>query len=378
MKFQCEKYVLDNAAAIAARAAAAKSPVAALEGLFLQASLGGEDGSGVLRITGYDLKKGIFADIPADVSEAGGLVLPAKMFGDIVRKLPDGIVTLTADKNYKTHISCAKADYDIMGSDPEDYPELPDVEDHTIDLEMKQELLGRMIRQTLFAASDNESRPIYTGALMECNEGRLTMVTLDGYRLAIRRENAESCSAESCSVIVPGTALSEVEKLCTSEEGNVRMSVGRKHVCFRLNGVTLISRKLEGEFLNYHKAVPTEFSIRLKAQRTDMIRCAERVSLIIDDRSKNPLHCLFGNGSLNISSATALGRAEDNCPTEGDGKDTLIGLNNSYFLQALKAAPADRLLVNINNGNSPCVFLPEDGNDSFAYMILPVRLRAEG
>lgn len=371
MKFQCEKYVLDAAVATASRAAASKSPVAALEGLLLEASV-----EGGVRITGYDLKKGIYTDIPADVSKAGSIVLTARIFGEIVRKLPDGIVTLTADDNQKTHISCGKADYDIIGSDPQDFPELPDMDEHTSDIIMKQAVFGKMIRETAFAVSDNESRPIYTGELLECAENRLTMVALDGYRLALRRESVESCSDESCTVIIPGSALNDVEKLCTSDEDTVKLSIGMKHVCFRLNNTTLISRKLEGEFLNYKKTVPTEFAICLKGERDEMVRCVDRVSLIIDDRAKNPLRCCFGNGNLNITAATPRGRAEDNCAFEGDGRGTVMGFNNIYLLQALKAAPAARLLVNINNGSSPCVLKPEDENDSFIYMILPVRLRA--
>ena len=372
MKFQCEKYVLDAAVSTASRAAAAKSPQPALEGLLLEASL-----EGGVRITGYDLKKGIYTDIPADVSKAGSIVLPAKMFGEIVRKLPDGFVTVVSDDHFKTHINCGKADYDIMGSDSEDYPALPDMDEHTTDIVLRQEVLGRMVRETAFAVSDNESRPIYTGELLECAEGRLTMVALDGYRLAVRREKAASVSPEPISVIIPGSALSDVEKLCTDEQGSVCLVLGNKFLKFMLNNVTLITRKLEGEFLNYHKAVPAEFSISMKGERTELIRCADRVSLMIDDRAKNPLRCQFGSGNLNITSATPLGRAEDNCRLEGDGKDTVIGLNNSYLLQALKAAPADTLLVKLNNGNSPIVFTPEEGDDSFVYMILPVRLRTD-
>ena len=373
MKFQCEKYLLDAAVATASRAVAAKSPVTALEGLLLEATV-----EGGVRITGYDLKKGIYTDLPADVSKPGNIVLGAKIFGEIVRKLPDGIVTLSSDDRFLTHINCGKADYDIMGSDAMDYPELPDLDEHTVDLTIRQDILGSMIRQTNFAVSDNEARPIYTGELLECNNGRLTMVALDGYRLAIRRENAEECSEESCSVIIPGNALNDVEKLCTDPEGIVRLSIGLKHLRFRLNGTTLISRKLEGQFLDYHKAVPSEFPIRLLCKRTELLRCADRVSLIIDDKTKNPLRCCFGDNNLNISSATPLGRAEDNCYVEGFGLDTVIGLNNSYLLQALKAAPAEDLTVNLIDGSKPCVFLPVTEQDRFAYMILPVRLRADG
>lgn len=379
MKIQCEKSYLDSAVATASRAAAVKSPIPALEGLLLQASKRIEPEMGLLTVTGYDLKKGIYAEAAVDLIESGSVVLPAKMFGEIVRKLPDGIVTISSDKNFKTHINCGKADYDIMGSDPADYPALPELDAGARfdSLVMRQTVMGAMIRQTAFAISDNESRPIYTGELLECDGETVTMVALDGYRLAVRREKAASVSPEPISVIIPGSALSDVEKLCTDEQGSVCLVLGNKFLKFMLNNVTLITRKLEGEFLNYHKAVPAEFSISMKGERTELIRCADRVSLMIDDRAKNPLRCQFGSGNLNITSATPLGRAEDNCRLEGDGKDTVIGLNNSYLLQALKAAPADTLLVKLNNGNSPIVFTPEEGDDSFVYMILPVRLRTD-
>lgn len=368
MKFTCEKGYLDQAVTTAARAAAAKSSIPALEGLLLEAAHS-------VRITGYDLKKGIYTDIDADVSAPGNVVLGAKIFGEIVRKLPDGIVTITADDNNMVNITCGNADYNIMGTDAEDYPELPSM-DSGASLTLSQDVIGRMIRETSFAISDNESRPVYTGALFEVENDVLTLVAVDGYRLALRRENLEKCDVDECSFIVPGTALSDVEKICNKPEEPVRVTMGSKHISFTANDTVLITRRLEGDFLNYKKTVPSEFPVKLKAARQDLIRCAERVSLIIDDRAKNPLRCRFGDGVLNITSATPLGRAEDSCPVEGDGKDMVIGFNNSYLLQALKAAPADTLTVNLTSGNSPCVILPEDGGDSFLYMILPVRLRA--
>lgn len=368
MKFSCEKGFLDQAVTTAARAAAAKSSIPTLEGLLLEANHN-------LRITGYDLKKGIYTNVDADVSASGSVVLGAKIFADIVRKLPDGVVTIVSDDKNMVHISCGNADYNIMGIDAGDYPELPSM-DYSSSLALSQDTLGQMIRETNFAVSDNESRPVYTGALLEVESDVLTMVAVDGYRLALRRENLDRCDVDECSFIVPGSALSDVEKICNRPEEEVRITIGSKHVSFTANGTVLISRRLEGDFLNYKKTVPTEFPIRLKAERRDLIRCAERVSLIIDDRTKNPLRCLFGNGALTITSATPLGRAEDSCPLEGDGQDLVVGFNNSYLLQALKAAPADTLLVNLSSGNAPCVLLPEDGGDKFLYMILPVRLRA--
>lgn len=367
MKFTCEKYLLSAAVSTAARAAAAKSPIPALEGLLIEANAS-------VRVTGYDLKKGIYTGFEADVAVPGSVVLSAKLFGDIVRKLPDGIVTVSSDEYNSVNIVCGNADYTVVGTSPEDYPELPSM-DYASRLEIQQGLFSRMIAETAFAISTNESRPVYTGALLEAENGQLTVVAVDGYRLAIRREKLESMEAESLRCIVPGSALSDMEKICQNTEETVTLAVGSKHVSFSVGDTVLISRRLEGEFLNYRKTVPYDFPILLQAQRTDLIRCTERVSLIIDDRSKNPLRCCFGEDSLSISCATPLGRAEDACPVKGNGGGLIIGFNNSYLLDALKAAPADELRICLGTGSSPCVIAPVDGSDRFLYMILPVRLR---
>ena len=201
MKFTCEKYLLSLAVSTAGRAAASKSPVAALEGLLLEA---GESG---VRITGFDLKKGIYTNFPADVSAPGNVVISARLFGEIVRKLPDGIVTVAADDYNTVNISCGNADYNVAGTPSEDYPELPSM-DHGSNIVVGQETLSSMISQTSFAISTNESRPVYTGALLEVENGVMTMVAVDGYRLALRRETVDSCDVDMVRFIVPGSALS--------------------------------------------------------------------------------------------------------------------------------------------------------------------------
>ena len=228
------------------------------------------------------------------------------------------------------------------------------------------------------AAASKSPIPAMEGLLIEVDNNIMTMVAVDGYRMALRREAVETCDVESLKFIVPGAALSDLEKICMSPEEPVKIAVGSKHVSFSVGDTVLISRRLEGEFLNYRKTVPGEFPIQLKAQRADLIRCTDRVSLIIDDRTKNPLRCVFGENLLTITCSTPLGRAEDCCPLEGDGGGMIVGFNNSYLMDAFKAAPADTLRINIVNGSAPCIITPEDGGDSFLYMILPVRLRAEG
>lgn len=368
MKFTCEKYLLQSAVAMSTRAAASKSPNPALEGLLIEATDG-------IKITGYDLVKGIYTRFVADVAEPGSVVLSAKLFDNIVRSLPDDIVTVSTDSSNLTRITCGNADFSIMGLYADSYPELPSVE-HQKSVSIPQKTMKEMIDQTIFAVSDNEARPIYTGSLFEFEGGKLTVVSVDGYRLALRREMPESSDMNDCSFVAPGTALSDLQKLCTDTDETVKIILGAKHISFSVGNCVLITRRLEGEFLDYKKAIPQEFAITLRAERTKLLRAVDRVSLIIDDRIKNPLRCIFGRNKLSMYCVTAIGKGEDVCEYEGDGEGLEIGFNNRYLQDALKAAPAERIEVCLNSGSSPCVIVPEDGSDRFLYMILPVRLKA--
>lgn len=369
MKFSCEKYLLQQAVGIASRCAASKSPIPALEGLLIEA---GQD----VRVTGYDLKKGIYTSFPADVSQSGSIVLNAKLFGEIVRSLPDGVVTVETE-GFNTSITCEASDFSIIGSDSGEYPELP-VVDRQNAISIPQGVLGKMIRQTIFAVSDNESRPVYTGCLFEIADDTLTVVAVDGFRLALRKETVEAGDVENCSFIVPGSALSDVEKLCGETEDKVNITVGAKHISFVIGETTLVSRRLEGEFLNYKKSIPTQFGTMAETDRDDFMRAVSRVSLIIDEKAKNPLRISVDEDKIKISCVTGRGRGEDECPAKVDGAaGVLIGFNNRYLLDALKAAPAETIHVGLNTSSSPCVIMPSDGDDSFSYMILPVRLKAE-
>lgn len=368
MKFTCEKYLLQAAVATTSRAAASKSPNPALEGLLIEAANG-------VKVTGYDLVKGIYTNFAADVSEPGSVILSARLFDNIVRSLPDDIVTISSDDNNLTRITCGNADFSIMGMFSDSYPELPSV-DHQKSVSIPQKTMKAMINQTIFAVSDNEARPVYTGALFEIERGKLTVVAVDGYRLAMRRETPESSDMEECSFIAPGTALSDLEKMCSDNDETVKIVLGNKHISFSVGNCVLITRRLEGEFLDYKKAIPSEFAYKLKTERAKFLRAVDRVSLVIDDRVKNPLRCVFGKNKLNMYCATAIGKGEDICEFQGDGDGLEIGFNNRYLQDALKAAPSDKLEVCLNSGSTPCVIVPEDGSDKFLYMILPVRLKA--
>ena len=368
MKFSCTRSELQAAVAIAAKAASAKSPIPALEGILIETTLNG------VKLTGYDLKKGIYTCMEASVAEQGSIVLGARIFSDIVRSLPEGTVTVRSENN-NVFITCENSDFSIIGTDAADYPELPAI-DAQEGVQIPQKMMGDIIRQTIFAVSDSEARPVYTGELFEIREGCLTVVAVDGYRLALRREPVEGVDGEY-SFIVPGSALSDLEKLCAATEDPVVIRLGSKHISFTIGETVLISRRLEGEFLNYRKTVPSSFRVEVRADRYFLQRTVERVSLIIDDKIKNPIRCFFGENEIRVVCATGLGKAEDACIVEGNGGDLEIGFNNRYLLDALKAAPSEEICVCLNTGASPCVITPAEGDQNFLYMILPVRLKAE-
>lgn len=368
MKISCEKYLLQSACGIASRAVAGKSPIPALEGLLLQARE-------QLTVTGYDLKKGIYTQMEADVKEQGSVVVGARLFGEMIRRLPDGIVTISKDINNNVNVKCGKSEFNFMGISAEDYPEMP-VVDGVNNIALPQKILGSMINQTIFAVADNDMRPIYTGALFDIEGEELTLVAVDGYRMAKRCEKLELAKMENCSFVVPGSALSDIERICGDSEELVKISVGAKHISFSIGETVVVSRRLEGEFLNYKKSIPDSFKYTVKVDRGEFMSAIDRVALIVSERNTSPVRMSFNDGSIDCLCVTPIGRAEDICACEGSGEGLQIGFNDRYLKDALKAAAKEELHVCLNSASSPCIITAADGSDNFTYMILPVRLHA--
>ena len=368
MKFSCEKYLLQSACGTASRAAASKSPIPALEGLLLQAS-------DRLTVTGYDLKKGIYTQLEAEVKAQGSVVVGARLFGEMIRRLPDGIVTISTDINNNVNVKCGKSEFNFMGISPEDYPEMP-VVDGVNNIALPQKILGSMINQTIFAVADNDMRPIYTGTLFDIEGEELTMVAVDGYRLAKRSEKLESARMENCSFVVPGSALADIERICGDSEELVKISVGAKHISFSIGETVVVSRRLEGEFLNYKKSIPESFKYTVKVDRGEFMSAIDRVALIVSERNTSPVRMSFNDGNIDCLCVTPIGRAEDVCTCEGSGEGLQIGFNDRYLKDALKAAAKEELNICLNSASSPCIITAADGSENFTYMILPVRLHA--
>ena len=276
MKFSCEKVLLQNAITVASRAVAPKSSIPALEGLLLHA--GSE-----LTVSGYDMKTGIRTKVSADVTEGGDIVLNARLFGDIIRRMPDDVVTFTADDKMMVHLSCGDADFDILGLSAADYPDMPEVEDE-YSVSIQQKVLRAMIEEVAFAVSTNESRPVHTGALFEIADAGLTMVAVDGFRLAVRREPLEKIEGGSFSFVAPGGALNEVKSICGDTDDLAAVTLGKRHILFEVGSTELICRRLEGEFLDYKNAIPRKNPITVIADTKALIGSIDRVSVVISEK----------------------------------------------------------------------------------------------
>ena len=368
MKFSCEKLVLQSALSTASRAVASKSSIPALEGLLLQCS--GER----LTVTGYNMQMGIRTGFPCEVSEEGQLVLSARLFGDIIRRMPDDTVTLTAnDLVVKLH--CGDADFDIVGLPAADFPELPEVEEKD-SARIPEKTLKAMIQQTSFAVSTNEARPVHMGSLFEVGGNELTVVSVDGFRLAMRKEKLKTVASGIFSFVAPGTALNEVEKICADTEEEIAITMGDRHIMFETAETLLICRRLEGEFLDYKNAIPRRNPVSLTVNTRNMIESLERVSVVITEKLKSPVRCLFEDNKVTFTVKTANGDARDVCRIAGNGNGLEIGFNNRYLSEALRYAPADMVKLEMNTGISPAIIVPTDGEENFLYMVLPVRLKA--
>ena len=365
MKFSCEKVLLQSAIAVTSRAVAQKSSIPALEGLLLHVEH-------QLTVSGYNMQTGIRTKVSADVPQGGDIVLNARLFGDIIRRMPDDVITFTADDKLMVHLSCGDADFDILGLSAADYPELPEVEDQYC-IYIQQKTLRAMIEETAFAVSTNESRPVHTGALFEINEKGLTMVAVDGFRLAIRREPLEKIEGGAFSFVAPGSALNEVKGICGDTEDLASVTLGKRHILFEVGDTELICRRLEGEFLDYKNAIPRKNPISVIADTKSLINSIDRVSVVISDKLKSPVRCTFGSDKVFLSAKTGNGDAKDVCRISGDGGGLEIGFNNRYLMEALRYAPADTVKIELNTGVSPAIIVPVDGEENFLYMVLPVR-----
>ena len=368
MKFTCEKALLVSALSVASRTVAQKSTIPCLEGVLLRAGV-------ALQLTGYNLETGITVHVGAQIQEAGSCGMPARLFFDIVRMLPDEMVSITVDHKQQVSIRAGAAFFQITAMDSEDYPELPDVNGKS-GVTMPQSALKAMISGTIFSVSENQARPIQTGCLMEVTEDSVTMVAVDSFRLARRTWHTENAANHTLKFVVPAAGLKEIERILEDSDEPVTFTLGDKHILFSIGDALLVSRVLEGEFIDWRRVVPTNCGTVLTANVAELTSSIERVSLIISEKVKSPVRCVFGDNMADFRTANTIGSAHDTCSIAGNGGELEIGFNSRYLLDALRVIPSEEVTLELQNGLSPIVFTPCDKKYDFAYMVLPVRLRS--
>ena len=367
MRFTCEKSMLAAGLNIAGRTVAQKSSLSVIEGILCRAGHG-------LSLTGYNMETAITHTVEAEITEVGECILPAKLFGDIIRRLPEGPVTVVVDDSFKVSIRAGYAAFTISAESAEDYPELPDVNSGR-PIRIPQNKLKELISGTIFAVSENQGRPIHTGVKFEVEDMAVSAIAVDGFRLARRTWHPQESLARQLSFVVPAHGLKEVEKILTDLEEDAAFTLGPKHILFEIGATTLVCRLLEGDFLDWRRVVPTNCPIRLAAHVSDLSSSIERVGLIVSEKYKSPVRCIFSDNVLQLRTNTTIGEAQDRCAIAGDGKELEIGFNVRYLADALRVIPSEEVMLELTNGLSPIVLTPVDDKHDFAYMVLPVRIK---
>ena len=367
MKLICETQKLSEICSNVQRAVSTKSSIPAIEGILLEA------GENVLTLTGYDLEVGMITSMEARVEEAGSIILNAKILCDILRSLPSNTVYIEADERLTCRIKSGDAEFSLIGIPAADYPELPSVESG-FPIVLNSETLRDMIRKTIFATAENDVKVVHTGVRFEIGSNQIRLVAVDGFRLAMRNEEIDYDGEEKIFV-APKKALGEVVKLTGGEE-TIALNVGKRFIVFEIGSYRIVSRLLEGEFLNYRAAISGKVTGTVRVNTRLLIQSIERTSLIITDRTKSPIRCVFDEDMSRISSTTALGTAHDRVPCKSEGEHMEIGFNNRYLLDALRVCDADEVLVKIGSPILPILIVPTEGED-FLFLVLPVRLKTE-
>jgi DNA polymerase III, beta subunit len=364
MKIICSKENLIEGINIVQKAVSTKTTLPILEGILLEA---GE----VFKLTGNDLEIGIECVVEADIKKPGSVVLNSRMFGEIIRRLPDSEVMLEVKDNNSVIIDCEDSFFEIKGLSASGYPALPIIEKEN-GLTISQKNLRDMIRQTIFSVSVDENRPILTGSLIECKNGIMTVVAIDGFRLALRKCTIKN-DAYDKNVVVPGKTLNEISKIIQPNEEEITLYSTNNQILFDLGKCKVVSRLLEGEYLNYKGILPQDHETKVRVTAKELLSSFERASLIITaEERRYPVKISIDDEKMVITSNSDVGNVREELKIETEGNNIEIAFNPRYFIEALRIIEDEKIDIYFTSGIGPCTIKPLE-NDNFAYLILPIR-----
>ncbi len=369
MIFSCEKQTLSEAVSVVMKAAGTNPALPILEGILMSTD------ADSLVLVANNLEMGVECRIPASIKEDGAIVTgDVRVFSEVIRKLPSGEADITVQDSFSMTVQNGKSVYNILGMNPEEFPDLPEVlEDSGITL--PAEVLKKMIRQTVFAAAQKNERPQLTGVYFEIEPTVFHMVALDGFRMAIHNEPlTENPDEEPYSFIVPARTLLELSRILPDDDTPVLITASTKHVLFTFKNIRLVSRLLSGEYFQYKQIIPTDFKIKTMLPLRDILTCVERADPIVStDVYKNPVIMTLSGDTLSIDCVTAVGKAHDVIEIPDCGSEIRIGFNQRYLHDALSACDTEAIVMEFNGSRNPCIIKPAEG-DAFLFMVLPVRI----
>lgn len=367
MKLICSKSNLLHGVNIVSKAVPTRTTMAILECILIDAS------SNEIKLTANDMELGIETKIEGEIAEKGVIALDAKIFSEIVRKLPDSDVVIETDASFKTTITCEKAKFNIIGKSGEDFSYIPYIEKNEA-ITISQFTLKEVIRQTIFSIADNDNNKLMTGELFEIEENHLKVVSLDGHRISIRNIELKN-SYDYKKVVVPGKTLQEVSKILPGNvDEDVNMFMTDNHIIFEFDCTTVVSRLIEGEYFKIEQMLSSDYETRIKMNKKELLNCIDRATLLVKEGDKKPIIMNVTDGNMELKINSFIGSMNEDIDIIKDGKDILIGFNPKFFIDALRVIEEEEITLYMVNPKAPCFIKDEEGK--FIYLILPVNFNA--
>ena len=367
MKLICSKSNLLHGVNIVSKAVPTRTTMAILECILIDAS------ANEIKLTANDMELGIETKIEGEIAERGVIALDAKIFSEIVRKLPDSDVTIETDASFKTTITCEKAQFNIVGKSGDDFSYIPYIERNE-PIVMSQFTLKEVIRQTIFSIADNDNNKLMTGELFEIEENDLKVVSLDGHRISIRNIELKNNYSHK-KVVVPGKTLQEVSKILPgSAEDEVSIFLTDNHIVFEFENTTVVSRLIEGEYFKIEQMLSSDYETKVKINKRELLDCIDRATLLVKEGDKKPIIMNITDGTMELKINSFIGSMNEDIDIAKEGKDILIGFNPKFFIDALRVIDEEEVTLYMVNPKAPCFIKDDEG--TFIYLILPVNFNA--
>ena len=367
MKLICSKSNLLHGVNIVSKAVPTRTTMAILECILIDAS------ANEIKLTANDMELGIETKIEGEIAERGIIALDAKIFSEIVRKLPDSDVVIETDSNFKTTITCEKAKFNIVGKSDDDFSYIPFIERNEC-ISISQFTLKEVIRQTIFSIADNDNNKLMTGELFEIEENQLKVVSLDGHRISIRNIELKN-NYDHKKVVVPGKTLQEVSKILPgSAEEEVNIFLSENHIVFEFDDTTVVSRLIEGEYFKIEQMLSSDYDTKVKINKRELLDCIDRATLLVKEGDKKPIIMNITDGNMELKINSFIGSMNEDIDITKEGKDILIGFNPKFFIDALRVIDEEEVSLYMVNPKAPCFIKDDEGK--FIYLILPVNFNA--